>query len=55
MILSNRNTIIQALANIRLEGLEVSNDIKEILERAMNGEIVTTDEIFKILRNSDES
>ena len=43
MPINNKDAVIQALANIRLESLKLSDDILELVDVALrNGEIDTT-------------
>lgn len=50
MLITNPDTVKQALANIRLEGLFVSQDIKDLLEKALSDPSITTEYILKVLR-----
>jgi len=51
MPITNTNTLVQALANIRLESLSLSEDIKELLNKALTDPLITTDHILVILRS----
>jgi len=50
MPITNANTLTQALANIRLESLSLSDDIKCLLSKALTDPTITTDHILAILR-----
>jgi hypothetical protein len=50
MPITNPNTLKQALANIRLESLSLSDDIKYLFEKALTDPTVTTTQILDILR-----
>jgi len=49
--ITNANTLVQALANIRLESLYLSEDIKELLTKALTDSTITTEHILSILRS----
>ena len=50
MPITNVNTLNQALANIRLESLSVSDEIKTLLEKALTDPSISTTTILNILR-----
>lgn len=50
MPITNANTLRQALANIRLESLDLSEDIQSLLNKALTDKTITTDHILAILR-----
>jgi hypothetical protein len=50
MPITNPNTLKQALANIRLESLSLSDDIKCLFEKALADPTITTTQILDVLR-----
>ena len=54
MQLDNRNTLKQAEANLRLEGLSLSKEVKSLLERSLTDSSITTETILETLRRSNE-
>jgi hypothetical protein len=52
MKITNKNSIVQALANVRLEGLSVSKEIEELLYRGLTDPSIDTEYILNKLRNT---
>jgi len=50
MLITNPNTLKQALANIRLESLSLSQDVKFLLDKALTEPTITTTQILELLR-----
>ncbi|SQD77597.1 hypothetical protein [Moritella yayanosii] len=50
MPITNPNTLKQALANIRLESLSLSQDVKSLLNKALTDPTVTTTQVLELLR-----
>lgn len=49
MKIENTETLRQAIANIELEGLSLSPEVHELLEKAMTGKNVDTEDIKRLL------
>lgn len=54
MLITNINTLKQALANNRLESLTLHNSVTALLNKAMNepNSGVTTEEVLEVLKNT---
>jgi len=48
--ITDKNVVRNALANQRLEGLSVSNELKSLLDRALEGEDITTEYLIKMIK-----
>lgn len=57
MLITNINTLKQALANIRLESLTLPESVAALLEKAVNepNSGVTTDQVLEALKNEQGS
>jgi len=51
MPITNQTAVIQALANIRLESLIVSDDILRLIEKGMTDAVIDTTYILNYLRS----
>jgi hypothetical protein len=51
VIITNANTVKQAIANNRLESLALSKDILILLEKALTDKTITTTYILDVLRS----
>ena len=52
MPITNTNLVRQALANLRLENMSVSDEVQDLLKRALNGENITTTDILNSIAAS---
>lgn len=52
MLIDNKHTIEQALANNRLEGLSVSDEVGLLIKMALSGVDVTTEQILELLNTN---
>jgi len=49
MLITDLNALQQALANVKLESLEISTQLQELLQEALLNGKLTTDDIIKAL------
>ncbi|MFT4928647.1 MAG: hypothetical protein ACI8WB_004767 [Phenylobacterium sp.] len=49
MLITSPDAVIQALANIKLESLTLSEEVQALLQRALSGEKIDTVDILNIL------
>lgn len=52
MQIQNKETVKQAIANNRLEGMSCSQEVLDLLKRAESDQKITTEYILEFLRNS---
>ena len=50
MLITNKQTLRQVLANIRLEHLSLPLEVQDMFNKALNGEDVDTVEVVNILK-----
>lgn len=50
MPITNKNAVIQALANIKLESLFLSKEITELLNKALTDDSIDTTYLLNLLR-----
>ena len=50
MPITDQNAVIQALANVKLESLELSADILELIKNALNDSTIDTTYILDLMR-----
>ncbi|CDT07753.1 hypothetical protein [Vibrio coralliirubri] len=50
MPITNPNAVVQALANIKLESLSLSKEIKELLDKALLDDSIDTTYLLNLLR-----
>lgn len=55
MKITNANTIKQALASLQLESMAVSDEIKELLERALVDHTIDTTYILNVLLSKSKN
>lgn len=52
MLITDANAIRQILANLRLENMRVSDTVNEMINRALNGEAITTTDIIDYIKRT---
>lgn len=50
MRFTNPNTLLQALANNKLESREPSKEVKALLEKALTDSSITTTQVLEMIR-----
>lgn len=50
MPITDRNAVIQGLANIKLESLDLSKELIELIEKALNDGNIDSSHILEFLR-----
>lgn len=50
MLITDQNAVIQGLANIKLESLQLSEEVAELIKKALGDDSIDSADVLELLR-----